>query len=155
MKLGLLTALVLLASNPPPHNFSMKEFLDRECSNGKQDACERSQQLAEDLVQGEKLKARSEEFDKNVDGHIMLTDKKPDLQAMYPIVMRDYFASEAQAGSSEVLAEDRLPECAKHYHNHWINKKLWWPANDDGMPDWASIYIYIVDHYYGYCLKRL
>ena len=154
MNFELLTALVLIAGNPPPHNFSVKEFLDQECNSGKQDACERSEQLAKDLVKEERLKMRSEEFEKNVDGHIMLTDKKPDLQAMYPIVMRDYFSSEAEAGEKEVLAEDRLPECASHYHNHWINKKLWWPTNDDGTPDWASIYIFIVDHYYGFCLKQ-
>ncbi len=154
MKIELLTALVLIASNPP-HDFSVRDFLDRECSNGKQEACERSEQLTEDLIRQERLEIRSKEFEKNINGHIMLTDKKPDLQAMYPLVMRDYFASEARAGVKEVFAEDRLPECARHYHNHWLNKKLWWPTDEEGKPDWASIYIYIVDHYYGFCLKRL
>jgi hypothetical protein len=150
----LLLALVLIASNPP-HNFSIQDYFDRECNNGDQEACDRLQQLGESLVRQERLKMRSEEFDRNINGHVMLTDKKPDLQAMYPLVMKDYFTSEAGWGIKETLAEDRLPECARHYHNHWINKKLWWPTNDDGMPDWASIYIYIVDHYYGYCLRRL
>ena len=37
----------------------------------------------------------------------------------------------------------------------WINKKLWYPALENGQPDWPSIYVFIVDHYYGYCLRSI
>ena len=151
--LQILTSLFLLAAEAP-HGVSMEDFFRKECDAGKQESCERLALLSEDLVKQKRLTQRSEDFWQDVDTQQLMLDKKPNLQAAYPLVMHDYFKSEAAAGNNETLNEALLPECARHYHNYWINKKLWWPANDDGTPDWPSIYLYIVDHYYGYCLKH-
>jgi len=98
--------------------------MQRQCQAGKQKACAQARQLAIDL------------------------------EAAYPLVMRDYQRMEASAGHAQLLLEDYLPQCARHYHNHWINKRMWWPAREDGKPDWLSIYTFIVDHYYGFCVKQ-
>ena len=154
MSTNILIALILLAAETP-QGVSMEDFFQQQCEAGNQQACERFAELSEGLVQQKKLEQRSKEFWKDINTQeLMLDKKKPDLQAAYSLVMRDFFKMESETGSTEILNEERLPQCATHYHNHWINKKLWWPALEDGTPDWYSIYIYIVDHYYGYCLRQ-
>ncbi|MGH8119463.1 MAG: hypothetical protein ACRESK_02495 [Gammaproteobacteria bacterium] len=138
-----------------PQTVTVEDFLRKECAAGKQESCASADHLSSDLVIQKRLEKRSVEFWQEVNTQeLMLDTKKPDLAAAYPLVMQDYIRMETEAGDAQTLAEDRLPECARHYHNHWINKKMWWPANDDGSPDWPSIYTFIVDHYYGYCLKQ-
>ena len=150
-----LLILLFLPAAVGPHNVTVDEFLQRECAAGKQESCIRAKKLEADLVLQQRLEKRAEEFWKDINTtELMLDKKKPDLQRAYPLVMRDYIKMEAEAGDSQILREERLPQCARHYHNHWINKKMWWPANDDGTPDWPSIYTFIVDHYYGFCLKQ-
>lgn len=148
-------ATLLLVAAEQPHGVSMEDFFRKECAAGKQEACVRAEHLSSDLVIQKRLENRSVEFWQNVNTQeLMLDKKKPNLQTAYPLVMGDYTRMETEAGNAQTLAEDRLPQCARHYHNHWINKKMWWPANDDGLPDWPSIYTFIVDHYYGFCLKQ-
>lgn len=150
----IITALFLLAAEPP-QSVSMEDFYQRECEAGKQQACEKLAALSGGLVQQKRLEQRSTGFWKEINTQeLMLDKKKPNLQDAYPLVMRDFIKMEAATGSTEKLDEDRLPQCAMHYHNHWVNKKLWWPTLEDGSPDWPAIYIYIVDHYYGFCLKQ-
>ena len=150
----IITALFLLAAEPP-QGVSMEDFYRHECEAGHQHACEKLAVLSEGLVQQKRLEQRSTGFWKDINTQeLMLDKKKPGLQDAYPLVMRDFFKMESETGSTEILDEERLPQCAMHYHNHWINRKLWYPSNDDGTPDWPAIYIYIVDHYFGYCLKQ-
>jgi len=133
----------------------MEEFFQSECDAGNQQACERLKKLSVDLEIQQRLERRSEEFWESVDtDKLMLDEKRPNREAAYPLVMRDFIISEKAAGSSQELAEERLSYCASHYHNHWINKKLWYPTNDEGLPSWPSIYEFIVDHYYGFCLRQ-
>ena len=150
--LGILA--LFLPTAAPPHNVTMEDFFRNECNAGKQVACEKLTELKEGLELQEQLQQRSVEFWKKVDTRMLMLDKKrPDLHAAYPLVIRDYIESKRADGINENVNESLLPECARHYHNYWINKKLWYPANDDGTPDWPSIYVFIVDHYYGYCLR--
>ena len=152
--LKIITVLILLAAEPP-QGVSMEDYYRRECEAGNQHACEKVAELTESLVYQKRLEQRSVEFWKEVNTQeLMLDEKRPNLQDAYPLVMRDFIKMEAAAGSTENLDEDRLPQCAMHYHNYWINRKLWYPSNDDGSPDWPSIYHYIVDHYYGFCLRH-
>ena len=154
LALPLLTFLFLPVADQP-HSVTVEDFLQRECAAGKQESCERAEQLAVDLEKQKRLEDRTLEFWKDVNTtELMLDKKKPDLEGAYPLVIRDYLKMEAEAGDTQTLQEDLLPSCARHYHNHWVNKKMWWPANDDGTPDWPSIYTFIVDHYYGFCLKQ-
>ena len=152
--LSLIINLLLVVAEGP-HNVTVEDFLRKECAAGKQESCARADLLSSDLIKQKRLENRSVAFWKDVNTEeLMLDKKKPNLEAAYPLVIRDYFKMEAEAGDKQTLLEDRLPQCARHYHNHWINKKMWWPANDDGSPDWPSIYTFIIDHYYGFCLKQ-
>lgn len=151
---SLLAGLLILVAAIEPHNVTMEEFFRSECENGDQVACEKLNNLSKDLVIQKRLKARSEIFWNDIDTSQLMQDKKPNLQDAYPLVMQDFIRSQNEAGIKETLDTEKLPQCARHYHNYWINRKLWWPTNEDGKPDWPSIYIYIVDHYYGYCLRK-
>ena len=93
-------------------------------------------------------------FGERVTGKGLMLDKKtPNLEAAYTYAMHDHFKNESEGGETLTIDKARLPGCAQHYHNHWVNKKLWWPTDEERKPDWASIYVFIVDHYYGFCLK--
>ena len=150
----LLFEFLAMVAAAEPHSVTMEEFFRHECDKGDQVACEKLDNLSKDLVIQKRLKDRSENFWRDIDTTLLMQDKKPDLQDAYPLVMQDFIHTENEAGVKETLATEKLSQCARHYHNYWINKKLWWPTNDDGTPNWPSIYIYIVDHYYGYCLKK-
>ncbi len=148
-----LAGLLFLVSAMEPHNVTMEDFFRQECEAGNKSACSRQAALADNTQVQEHLEKRAVIFWDDVDtGLLMLDQKRPDLQAAYPLVMDDYINSQ-QKNSNELQNPDRLSQCAKHYHNHWINKKLWYPALENGQPDWPSIYVFIVDHYYGYCLR--
>lgn len=154
MMQSLLLEFLILAAAVEPHSVTMEEFFRIECEKGDQIACEKLDNLSKDLVIQKRLKDRSETFWRDIDTSLLMLDKKPNLQDAYPLVMQDFIRTENEAGAKETLDTEKLPQCAQHYHNYWVNKKLWWPTNDDGTPDWPSIYIYIVDHYYGYCLRK-
>jgi hypothetical protein len=149
-----LISLLLLLASFEPHSVTMEEFFKHRCDEGDQSACEKLNNLKKSLIIQKRLDERSEKFWQDIDTSLLIQDKKPILHDAYPLVMQDFFRTENEAGVDENLEVEKLPECARHYHNHWINKKLWWPTNEDGTPDWPSIYIYIVDHYYGYCLRK-
>ena len=150
----LVLTLFLVAAEQPP-SLSVGDILEKECQQGNQKSCERFEILEDDLVKQGRLEKYAEAFSEKVNNNeLMLDEKKPDLAAAYPLVMHDYFKQETTAGVHEILNENRLPRCAEHYHNHWINKKLWWPTTENRKPDWGSIYKFIVDHYYGFCLRQ-
>ncbi len=147
--------LLLLITVMEPRSVTKEDFFRRECEAGSPRACEKVENIESSKVIQQRLTARSETFWTGIDtASLMLDEKRPNLGAAYPLVMRDFIAMEQAAGTPVELDESRLPYCASHYHNYWINRKLWYPSNDDGSPDWPSIYEFIVDHYYGFCLKH-
>lgn len=149
------TILLVLVTAADPQSVTMEEFFKQECNKGNQQACDDYKNLSASLVIQRRIKERSEIFWNDVNtSELMLDEKRPNLQAAYPLVIRDFIKTEQEAGENVEVNEERLPECAQHYHNHWINKKLWYPSNENGTPDWTAIYEYIVDHYYGYCLRQ-
>ena len=120
----ILISLFFAIATLQPHAVSMEEFLESECDKGVQKDCESLAELREQLIKQKRLQARAVLYGERINGNGPMLDEKV-----------------------------RLPGCANHYHNYWVNKKLWWPTDDAHNPDWASIYVFIVDHYYGYCLK--
>ena len=148
------TSLLLAIVAAQPHAVSIEEFLENECNKGVQKDCEKLADLRLQLVKQKRLQERAVLYGQRINGDgPMLDEKTPNLEGAYRGVMQDHMEGEIAAGETLTLDEVRLPGCAKHYHDHWVNKKLWWPADDDRKPDWASIYVFIVDHYYGFCLK--
>jgi len=151
---AVLISLLLVIAAIQPNAVSMEEFLEKECQKGVEKDCETLADLKVQLVKQKRLQERAVLYGQRINGNgPMLDEKTPDLEAAYPGVMQDHLQSEVAAGEDFTLDEVRLPRCASHYHNHWVNKKLWWPTDDDYKPDWASIYVFIVDHYYGFCMK--
>jgi len=151
---ALLISLLFAIAAAQPHAVSIEEFLENECEKGVEKDCEKLADLRVQLVKQKRLQERAVLYGQRINGNgPMLDEKTPDLEGAYPVVMQDHLQSEIAAGEDLTLDEVRLPGCANHYHNHWVNKKLWWPTDDEYKPDWASIYVFIVDHYYGFCLK--
>ena len=151
---AVLISLLLAVAAAQPHDVSLEDFLGKECDKGAQKDCEKLADLKKQLVKQKRLHERAVLYGQRINGNgPMLDEKTPNLEGAYPGVMQDHLESELAAGETLSLDEVRLSGCANHYHNHWVNKKLWWPTDDDRKPDWASIYVFIVDHYYGYCLK--
>ena len=147
-------SLLLAIAAAQPHAVNMEEFLEKECQNGVEKDCEKLTDLRVQLVKQKRLHERAVLYGQLINGNgPMLDEKTPNLEGAYPGVMKDHLESEIAAGETLILDEVRLPSCAYHYHNHWVNKKLWWPTDDEYKPDWALIYVFIVDHYYGFCLK--
>lgn len=155
MKTFLLSSLFLLAADQP-HQYTLEDLLKFKCGKGNQEACQRLENIAHDREDAERLQQRVLVYGKELEQmNLMLDEKRPDLRAAYPLVMRDYFSALHESGSTEELvAQPKLQQCANHYHEYWLNKKLWWP-NEDGKPDWEDIYVFIVDHYFGFCIKQM
>ena len=151
---AVLINLLFAIAAAQPHIVSVEGFLEKECQKGVVKDCEQLAELRLQLVKQKRLQERAVLYGQRINGNgLMLDEKTPDLEGAYSGVMQDHLKSEIAAGEDLTLDEVRLPRCASHYHNHWVNKKLWWPTDEDYNPDWASIYVFIVDHYYGFCLK--
>ena len=133
---------------------SLREFHQRKCEEGDQQSCQR----AADMLEGERHARRivelGDQYASQVNKAEFEEDKKPLLSNAYPVVLKHYFTAEAEHGIKQAVADEMLMLCAQHYHNHWRNRKMWWPTDEEGRPDWSTIYYYIVEHYYGYCIRQ-
>jgi hypothetical protein len=147
-----LVFLFLLAL--PAASESVREYHQRQCEQGNTESCKR----AADMLEGEEHAARivelGDKFALAVDRSVMEEDNKPLLKDAYTKMLDDYFKAEAEHGIKPALTDDVINLCAEHYADYWRNRKMWWPTNDLGQPDWPTIYYYIVEHYYGYCLRQ-
>ena len=130
---------------------TLREYLQRKCNEGEEKSCQR----AEAMLQGEKLGDRIDElgdrFAATVDRLNREDNNKPILKNAYLDVLDHYFKSSIKQGE-QTPNNETFTLCAEHFHDYWRNRKMWWPTNEEGKPDWSAIYYYIVDHYYGYCL---
>jgi hypothetical protein len=136
-----------------PHSFTIIDFWQGKCDAGEETACKKLEQNKLNEEKLEILNALAAKFQTDIQPDEFMLDKKPDLGKAYPLVIKSYLSAftEQLAAKPEEFA---IEYCAKHFHNYWLNKKYWWPTNIEDEPDWATIYIYIVDHYHGICLRR-
>jgi hypothetical protein len=132
---------------------SLREFHQRKCNEGNKDSCGRATDMLEGEQHAERIVQLGDHFAAEVDRSVLEEDRKPILSEAYLDVLDDYFKAEAENGIKQAVADEMIKLCAEHYHDHWRNRKMWWPTDDEGKPDWSTIYYYIVDHYYGYCLR--
>ena len=134
---------------------SLREYHQRQCNKGIQKSC----QKAEAMLQGEYLADRivklGDIFATTVNRLQREEDNKPMLKKAYVDVLNDYFNSGTKEGKELVITNEVITLCGEHFHDYWRNRKMWWPTDEKGKPDWSTIYYYIVDHYYGYCLAIL
>ena len=131
---------------------SLREYHQRMCDEGNHGSC----QKAEAMLQGEYLADRivklGDNFALKVDRLKREVNNKPILKNAYIDVLDDYFKSSSRDEAKLSVNTEITTFCAEHYHDYWRNRKMWWPTQEDGKPDWSTIYYYIVDHYYGYCI---
>lgn len=132
---------------------SLREFHERKCSEGVEESCERAADMLKGEQHANRIDVLGDQYEQQIDRSKMEEENKPLLKDAYIQVMEDYFNAEAENGVKPLVADDVIDLCAQHYNDHWRNRKMWWPTEDDGQPDWSSIYFYIVEHYYGYCLR--
>ena len=80
----------------------------------------------------------------------------PRLDLAYKQALRDYIDAEHAAGNKELNYDgENRPIIARA--TSMITggtEKMWWPTDENGGPSWTGIYYYIIDHYYGICLRR-
>ena len=111
------------------------------------------------MLQGEQLADRIVELGDNFASSVNRLKReennKPILKDAYVDVLDNYFESSNKKGSGQASSNEVITLCGEHFHDYWRNRKMWWPTNDKGKPDWSTIYYYIVDHYYGYCLELM
>ncbi len=134
---------------------SVREFHQRKCSEGISESCERASAMLEGEQHADRIVELGDIFAVNVDRSAREEENKPILKQAYLDVIDDYFKQESEKGLKLTVANDMLELCAEHFHHYWRNRKMWWPTTDDGKPDWSTIYYYIVEHYYGYCLRSV
>lgn len=133
---------------------SITEFHKRQCDAGKQKSCEKYAALSEGEQHAAWIDSLGDKFSPMLKANAMDEDDKPDLKKAYAMVLGDYFKAELIEHNKQREINDALLEyCSSHYHNYWRNKKMIWPVDENEEPDWPSIYFFIVEHYYGYCLR--
>ncbi len=134
---------------------SILEYHQRQCAAGKESSCKR----AEIMEEADKYAKRTEElgdrFAASINRADYETENKPELEKAYLAVIEDFFTAESDKGITQAVSDEILSLCAYHYHDYWLNQKLIWPTNEAGNPDWSTIYYFIIDHYYGYCLRSV
>jgi hypothetical protein len=148
-----LSTVLLLATNSEPHSFTIIDFWQRKCEEGDKAACSKLETNKQNELKLENLNSLASKFQESIKSKDFLLDKKPNLGKAYPLVIKNYLES-FKTQQFKNLGEFVIDYCAKHFHNYWLNKKYWWPTNSEDKPDWGTIYVYIVDHYHGLCLRQ-
>ncbi len=145
------TALSFLIFSLAPAD-TLRKYHQRECNKGIEESCKKAEAMLQGERLGERIVELGDHFAGTVDRLKREENNKPILKNAYVDVLDDYFKSSTKEGGQQTSHNETYTLCAEHFHDYWRNRKMWWPTNEDGKPDWSTIYYYIVDHYYGYCL---
>lgn len=132
---------------------SILEYHQRQCRAGEQSSCERARVMQTADEQALRIEQLGAKFAARINRDDYEENNKPDLEQAYQAVMQDFFEAEKDSGVKQTVNDQMLGLCAGHFHDHWVNRKLVWPTDAEQRPDWSTIYYYIVDHYYGYCVR--
>ncbi len=151
----LVASLLFLLALNEPHQFSRLDLWQRKCDAGDAQACAQLAEAQAGVEKLERLDKLAQRYGDRADRDALVEDGKPRLNVAYVEVMRDFIDAEQASGHGELLFdEEAVNYCADHFHNYWLNRKLWWPTDENGDPSWIDIYYYVVDHYHGICLRR-
>lgn len=134
---------------------SVREYHQRKCADGVAKSCKRAEALLEGEKHADRIVELGDIYALKVNRTEFEEDNKPILSKSYRPILRDYFRAEAENGIKSSVTDEVLTMCADHFHDHWRNKKLWWPTDENVNPDWSTIYYYTVEHYYGFCLRTV
>ena len=152
--------LFLIAFVLVTHGYAgAKDNLDRlmeSCSAGDQKACQEIEQIVEaNKSQLEKLNQRADSFQAEHTDLAIQVGNHPNLKKAYSIIIKDYFASDAigPLHRKRGFTKKLLDECSQRFHEFWINQRKEWPTLPAGKPDWSTIYLQVLDHYFRFCSK--
>ena len=152
--IGLLSLLCVFAV-AEPRQFSALQLWERKCNEGDAVACERVARAQTSADKLQRLDELAERYGARADRAQLEQNGRPLLNLAYKQVMEEFIRSESAAGAEDLNYDgEAIDYCSEHFHNYWLNKKLWWPTDENGAPNWQDIYYYIVDHYFGVCLRR-
>lgn len=132
---------------------SVREYHQRKCTEGVAKSCNRAEALLEGEQHADRIVELGDKFAQQVNRTEYEEDNKPILKKSYLPILNDYFKAERENGFKLSISNEVLEMCSDHFHDHWRNKKLWWPTDENVKPDWSTIYFYTVEHYYGFCLR--
>lgn len=151
----LVASLLFLLALNEPHQFSRLDLWERKCQAGDEQACAQFEEAQAGVEKLQRLDELAQRYGARADREALEEDGKPRLNVAYVQVMEDFINAERAAGHEELsFDEESVGYCADHFHNYWLNRKLWWPTDENGDPSWTDIYYYIIDHYHGICLRR-
>jgi hypothetical protein len=153
MYLATVLLVPALAASAP--EVSLLDFWRGKCEQGDREACARIESAQPGVDRLTRLDEYAVQFAAGADRAAWQDGRRPRLDRAYVPALRIFFEGEAPRGAAVTRLDDAtLEECARHYHHHWVDRKLWWPTDDARQPDWGAIYYFIVDHYLGVCLPR-
>lgn len=141
------------------HAETLLDFHQRQCQAGIISSCERALSLQAGEEEAKQIELLAKKFVASVSTEAFNDEGTPNLAAIYQPILQHYLAAKYSDGFNQDQSKQaefiaKLSVCSKHYHNHWRNRKMWWPQNEQGQPNWTEIYYYVIDHYYGYCLRK-
>ncbi|MBI1732589.1 MAG: hypothetical protein HYR49_07440 [Gammaproteobacteria bacterium] len=145
----------LAAAGAPAREVSLLDFWRDKCAQGDTEACARIRSAQPGVDRIARLDAYAEQFAAGADRAGWQDGRRPRLDRSYIPALTLYFQGEQAVDAPlTALDEQALGMCARHYHHYWVDRKLWWPTDENRQPDWRAIYYFIVDHYLGVCLPR-
>ncbi|GEM_PF-7132157 len=127
------------------------------CADGQMEICDQISRVKHPQAPISPLDAMALAFSKRVPTLDLVDENhRPELDKAYPLIVEDYFSSEriSTAEREKWFLKERLVSCSQHYHARWRMEKNWWPVDNEGNPDWRSIYPHVLDHYFGYCVRQ-
>lgn len=130
--------------------------LMKSCSDGDQEACVKLRKLVEeDRLRLERLNAQAGAFQADATGLGIQIGGRPDLEKAYPLILHRYLNSDAVQPSHRRRGLDKklVSICSKSFQNYWLVQQKEWPVLPSGEPDWSTIYLMTLDHYFGHCVK--
>lgn len=131
--------------------------LIKSCSEGDEEAC------AEIDKMGKKHKARiksliaqADSFQADAPFLGIEKVKIPNLRKAYPIILHRYMNSDAldPVHGSQGVSEKIMNSCGEEFHNLFFLHGKEIPLLESEYPDWGSIYLMTIEHYFQNCSGR-
>ncbi len=152
----LLLMVVLAVETAAPRQVDLIDFWEMKCTEGDSVACERAAASRPGVERLDQLDDSAAKFAAQVNRAELEDGRRPRLDLAYRQVIQEYLIQNpALTAAGDARNAEMISYCAEHYHNYWVYRKLWWPTDDAKRPDWRQIYVFIIDHYHGVCLRRL
>lgn len=137
------------------------DFLDKlltQCSEGDMQACNEIDKLSKKYeAQLERLNAQADEFQADAPSLGIEENKTPNINKAYGIILKRYMSSDTidPAHKSRGLDDEIVGICGRHLHDLYFSHGKEIPALQSGYPDWGTIYLVAIEHYFGFCSKRV